>query len=167
MTGDDPDRPSEGMALPGTDGRILDASPEFVLYQAGNRQYVIDTTRDLVVRDQPVQGAVLDGDRLIKSAPNKPGRVNVVDPRSGRATGSHDLGVDCVPSELQHSGTLVYWSCASQDAAGVYDTATHRDYPAPSPGSCWATASWPRARSPVRCASPLCGPTAPPATSGP
>ncbi|QWQ40947.1 hypothetical protein KME66_07875 [Streptomyces sp. YPW6] len=134
VTGDDPDRPSEGMALPGTDGRILDASPEFVLYQAGNRQYVIDTTRDLVVRDQPVQGAVLDGDRLIKSAPNKPGRVNVVDPRSGRATGSHDLGVDCVPSELQHSGTLVYWSCASQDAAGVYDTATHRDYPAPVSG---------------------------------
>ncbi|MFE3373102.1 FlgD immunoglobulin-like domain containing protein [Streptomyces sp. NPDC059173] len=134
VTGDDPDRPSEDMALPGTDGRILDASPEFVLYQAGNRQYVIDTTRDLVVRDQPVQGAVLDGDRLIKSAPNKPGRVNVVDPRSGRATGSHDLGVDCVPSELQHSGTLVYWSCASQDAAGVYDTATHRDYPAPVSG---------------------------------
>ncbi|MFE9302997.1 FlgD immunoglobulin-like domain containing protein [Streptomyces sp. NPDC006856] len=134
VTGDAPDRPSEGMALPGTDGRILDASPEFVLYQAGNRQYVIDTTRDLVVRDQPVQGAVLDGDRLIKSAPNKPGRVNVVDPRSGRATGSHDLGVDCVPSELQHSGTLVYWSCASQDAAGVYDTATHRDYPAPVSG---------------------------------
>ncbi|MFJ7525349.1 FlgD immunoglobulin-like domain containing protein [Streptomyces griseus] len=134
VTGDDPERPSQGLVLPGTDGRILDASPEFVLYEAGGRQYVVDTARDLVVRDQPVQGAALDGDRLIKSAPGKPGTVNVVDPRSGRATGSHDLGVDCVPSELQAAGTLVYWSCASQDAAGVYDTATHRDFPAPVSG---------------------------------
>ncbi|MFE7454626.1 FlgD immunoglobulin-like domain containing protein [Streptomyces griseus] len=134
VTGDDPERPSQGLVLPGTGGRILDASPEFVLYEAGGRQYVVDTARDLVVRDQPVQGAALDGDRLIKPAPGKPGTVNVVDPRSGRATGSHDLGVDCVPSELQAAGTLVYWSCASQDAAGVYDTATHRDFPAPVSG---------------------------------
>ncbi|MFD8583472.1 FlgD immunoglobulin-like domain containing protein [Streptomyces californicus] len=134
VTGDDPDRPSEGLVLPGTGGRILDAAPEFVLYEAGGRQYVVDTARDLVVRDQRAQGAVLDGDRLIKSAPGKPGTLNVVDPRTGRATASHDLGVDCVPSELQRSGTLVYWSCASQDAAGVYDTATHRDYPAPVSG---------------------------------
>ncbi|NEB83637.1 hypothetical protein G3I43_05480 [Streptomyces anulatus] len=131
VTGDDPEQPSDGLALPGTGGRILDASPEFVLYQAGGRQYVVDTARDLVVRDQPAQGAVLDGDRLIKSAPSKPGTVNVVDPRTGTVTGTHDIGTDCVPGELQRSGTLLYWSCAAQDAAGVYDTATHRDYPAP------------------------------------
>ncbi|MFJ6143228.1 FlgD immunoglobulin-like domain containing protein [Streptomyces anulatus] len=131
VTGDDPEQPSDGLALPGTGGRILDASPEFVLYQAGGRQYVVDTARNLVVRDQPAQGAVLDGDRLIKSAPSKPGTVNVVDPRTGTVTGTHDIGTDCVPGELQRSGTLLYWSCAAQDAAGVYDTATHRDYPAP------------------------------------
>lgn len=135
VTGDDPEQPSEGLVLPGTGGRILDASPEFVLYEAGGRSYVVDTARDLVVRDQPAQGAVLDGDRLITSAPGRPGTVNVVDPRSGRATANHDLGVDCVPGELQRSGTLVYWSCASEDAAGVYDTATHRDYPAPVSGA--------------------------------
>ncbi|MFJ8252300.1 FlgD immunoglobulin-like domain containing protein [Streptomyces sp. NPDC094466] len=134
VTGDDPEQPSVGLVLPGTGGRILDASPEFVLYEAGGRSYVVDTARDLVVHDQPAQGAVLDGDRLITSAPGRPGTVNVVDPRSGRATANHDLGVDCVPGELQRSGTLVYWSCASEDAAGVYDTATHRDYPAPVSG---------------------------------
>ncbi|MFD4339773.1 FlgD immunoglobulin-like domain containing protein [Streptomyces anulatus] len=131
VTGDDPEQPSDGLVLPGTGGRVLDASPEFVLYQAGGRQYVVDTARDLVVRDQPAQGAVLDGDRLVKSAPSKPGTVNVVDPRTGTVTGTHDIGTDCVPGELQRSGTLLYWSCAAQDAAGVYDTATHRDYPAP------------------------------------
>lgn len=134
VNGDDPDQQAPGLPLPGTGGRILDASPEFVLYQAGGRQYVVDTARDLVVRDQPAQGAVLDGDRLIKSAPSKPGTVNVVNPRTGTVTGTHDIGSDCVPSELQRSGTLLYWSCASADAAGVYDTASHRDYPAPVSG---------------------------------
>lgn len=134
VTGDDPEQQSQGLALPGTGGRLLGASPEFVLYEAGGRSHVVDTARDLVVRDQPVQGAVLDGDRLIESVPGNPGTVNVVDPRSGRATANHDLAVDCVPSELQRSGTLLYWSCASEDAAGVYDTATHRDYPAPVSG---------------------------------
>ncbi|WP_228989994.1 FlgD immunoglobulin-like domain containing protein [Streptomyces sp. DH8] len=134
VTGDDPDRPSEALVLPGTGGRILDASPEFVLYEAGGRQYVVDTARDVVVRDQSAQGSVLDGDRLVKSAPNKPGVVNVVDPRTGTVTGTHDIGTDCVPRELQRSGTLLYWSCPSVDAAGVYDTATHRDYPAPTTG---------------------------------
>ncbi|MEU4175960.1 FlgD immunoglobulin-like domain containing protein [Streptomyces sp. NPDC026589] len=133
VTGDDPDHQTEGIPLADMNGlgRIIDTSPEFVLYEAGGRQYVVDIVGDRVVRDQRAQGAALAGDRLYKSAPGKPGTVNVVDPRSGRATGSHDLGVDCVPSELQVSGSLVYWSCASQDAAGVYDTATHRDYPAP------------------------------------
>ncbi|MEU3707462.1 FlgD immunoglobulin-like domain containing protein [Streptomyces anulatus] len=134
VTGDDPDQQAPGLPLPGTGGRILGASPEFVLYQAGGRQYVVDTARDLVVRDQPAQGAVLDGDRLIKSAPSKPGTVNVVNPRTGTVTGTHDIGSDCVPGELQRSGTLLYWSCASEDAAGVYDTASHRDYPAPVSG---------------------------------
>lgn len=134
VTGDDPDRQTEGLPLPGTGGRIVDAAPELVLYQAGGRQYVIDTARDLVVREQPAQGAVLDGNLLYKSAPSKPGRVNVVDPRTGAVTRTHDIGSDCVPGELQRSGTLLYWSCASKDAAGVYDTATHRDYPAPESG---------------------------------
>lgn len=134
VTGDDPDQEAPGLPLPGTGGRILGASPEFVLYQAGGRQYVVDTARDLVVRDQPAQGAVLDGDRLVKSAPSKPGTVNVVNPRTGTVTGTHDIGSDCVPGELQRSGTLLYWSCASEDAAGVYDTASHRDYPAPVSG---------------------------------
>ncbi|MFD8471402.1 FlgD immunoglobulin-like domain containing protein [Streptomyces globisporus] len=134
VTGDDPGRQDGGIPLADMNGlgRIVDTSPEFVLYESGGRQYVVDIAHDLVVRDQRAQGAALAGDRLYKSAPGKPGTVNVVDPRSGRATASHDLGVDCVPSELQVSGSLVYWSCASRDAAGVYDTVTHRDYPAPA-----------------------------------
>ncbi|MFE7392179.1 FlgD immunoglobulin-like domain containing protein [Streptomyces sp. NPDC057582] len=134
VTGDDPEHPADNFPLPGTDGRILDTAPEFVLYEAGGHQYVVDTARDLIVREQPAQAAVLEQKKLFKPALNKPGTVKVINLRSGKLTGTIDLGSACIPNELQYSGTLLYWSCASQDAAGVRDLATGHTYPAPAYG---------------------------------
>ncbi|GGM16544.1 hypothetical protein GCM10010129_70890 [Streptomyces fumigatiscleroticus] len=134
VTGDDPDHPADSVPLPGTDGRILDTAPQFVLYEAGGRQYVVDTVHDRIVREQPAQAAVLEQQRLFKAAPNKPGTVKVIDLSSGEVTATVDLGSACVPGELQHSGTLLYWSCAAQDAAGVRDLATGHTYAAPASG---------------------------------
>ncbi|MEU8529293.1 FlgD immunoglobulin-like domain containing protein [Streptomyces sp. NPDC048629] len=134
VTGDDPEHPADSFTLPGRDGRILDAAPEFVLYEAAGRQYVVDTARDVVVREQPAQGAVLDQKRLLKAAPKNPGTVKVVNVLTGNVTRTIELGTACVPNELQRSGSLLYWSCASQDAAGVRDLATGHTYPAPTSG---------------------------------
>ncbi|MFF8288995.1 FlgD immunoglobulin-like domain containing protein [Streptomyces sp. NPDC016309] len=134
VTGDDPGHPVDSLPLPGTNGRIVDAAPEFVLYEAGGRQYVVDTARDRVVREQPVQAAVLEQNTLFKPAPKSPGTVKVVNLRSGKVAGSVTLGSGCVPDELQHSGTLLYWSCAGKGTAGVRDLATGRTYPAPASG---------------------------------
>ncbi|MFD8273001.1 FlgD immunoglobulin-like domain containing protein [Streptomyces flaveolus] len=134
MTGDDPEHPADSFPLPGTGGRILDAAPEFVLYEAGGRQYVVDTARDLVVREQPAQAAALDQKRLFKPALNQPGKVKEINVRSGELIRTVDLGSSCVPDELQYSGSLLYWSCASKDAAGVRDLTTGRTYPAPATG---------------------------------
>ncbi|WP_077797298.1 FlgD immunoglobulin-like domain containing protein [Streptomyces sp. JHA26] len=134
VTGDDPEHPADSVPLPGTGGRILDTAPEFVLYEAGGRQYVVDTSRDRVVREQPAQAAALDRKRLFKPAPNRPGKVKEINVRSGELIRTVDLGSACVPDELQYSGTLLYWSCASKDAAGVRDLATGRTYPAPAAG---------------------------------
>lgn len=134
VTGDDPQRPADTFPLPGTGGRILDAAPQFVLYEAGGRQYVVDTARDLVVREQPAQAAALEQDKLFKPARDKPGKVKVINLRSGKVTGTTGIGAACVPDELQHSGTLLYWSCASASTAGVRDLATGRTYPAPASG---------------------------------
>ncbi|MET8568997.1 FlgD immunoglobulin-like domain containing protein [Streptomyces sp. NPDC004783] len=134
VTGDDPEHPEDSFPLPGTGGRILDAAPEFVLYEAGGRQYVVDTARDLVVREQRAQAAALDQKRLFKPALNDPGTVKVINVRSGNLISTLDLGTACVPDELQSSGTLLYWSCASQGAAGVRDLETGRSYPAPATG---------------------------------
>ncbi|MER6847526.1 FlgD immunoglobulin-like domain containing protein [Streptomyces flaveolus] len=134
VTGDDPEHPADSFPLPGTGGRILDAAPEFVLYEAGGRQYVVDTARDLVVREQPAQAAALDQKRLFKPALNQPGKVKEINVRSGELIRTVDLGSSCVPDELQYSGSLLYWSCASKDAAGVRDLTTGRTYPAPATG---------------------------------
>ncbi|WP_225630790.1 FlgD immunoglobulin-like domain containing protein [Streptomyces solaniscabiei] len=134
VTGDDPEHPADSFPLPGTGGRILDTAPEFVLYEAGGRQYVVDTARDLVVREQPAQAAALDQKRLFKPALNQPGKVKEINVRSGDLIRTVDLGSACVPDELQYSGSLLYWSCASKDAAGVRDLATGHTYPAPAAG---------------------------------
>lgn len=135
VTGDDPEHPADSFPLPGTGGRILDTAPEFVLYEADGRQYVVDTAHDRIVRQQPAQAAVLEQKWLLKPALNNPGTVKVVNVRTGTVTGTIALGTACVPNELQRSGTLLYWSCASQDAAGVRDLATGRTYPAPASGA--------------------------------
>jgi hypothetical protein len=134
VTGDDPKQPADSLPLPGANGRILGTAPEFVLYEAAGTQYVVDTARDLVVREQPSQAAVLDQDRLFKSAPKKPGTVNVVNARTGSVTSTVSLGAACVPDELQSSGTLLYWSCAAQNTAGVRDLATGQTFFAPASG---------------------------------
>ncbi|MFF2852895.1 FlgD immunoglobulin-like domain containing protein [Streptomyces sp. NPDC058001] len=135
VTGDDPEHPADSFPLPGTDGRIIDTAPEFVLYEADGRQYVVDTARDVIVREQPAQAAVLEQKWLLKAAPNKPGSVRVFNLLTGNLTETVALGTACVPNELQRSGTLLYWSCASQDAAGVRDLASGRTYPAPASGA--------------------------------
>ncbi|WP_392958154.1 FlgD immunoglobulin-like domain containing protein [Streptomyces sp. LN245] len=135
LTGDDPDHAADSLPLPGTDGRILDTAPEFVLYEAAGRQYVVDTARDRIVREQPAQAAALEQKWLLKAARNTPGTVKVLNARTGVLTETIELGTACVPDELQRSGTLLYWSCASQDAAGVRDLATGRTYPAPVSGA--------------------------------
>ncbi|MFB7494249.1 FlgD immunoglobulin-like domain containing protein [Streptomyces sp. NPDC056161] len=134
VTGDDPDHPADSFPLPGQYGRILDAAPEFVLYEADGEQYVVDTARDLIVREQPAQAAVLDQKRLLKPALNQPGTVKVINVRSGSLLDTVDLGSACVPDELQLGGTLLYWSCAAQHTAGVRDLATGQTFPAPASG---------------------------------
>ncbi|MEW2551986.1 FlgD immunoglobulin-like domain containing protein [Streptomyces zhihengii] len=135
VTGDDPRQPADTFALPHADGRIAGVSPEFLLYRAGGRVLVVDTARDRIVRDLPEQAAALDHGTLLVASRWLPGTVHGIDLRSGRITGALRTGASCVPDELQSSGTLLYWSCAGQDTAGVRDRATGRTWPAPATGT--------------------------------
>ncbi|MEU0805169.1 FlgD immunoglobulin-like domain containing protein [Streptomyces sp. NPDC005970] len=138
VTGDDPDRPVDRLPLPGADGRILDISPEYVLYESQGplkRQYVIDIVRDRIVREQAAQAAALDYATLWTPSPDRPGTVIATDLRTGKQTDTVSLGASCTPEELQSNGALLYWSCPEQDQAGVQDPDTGTAYPAPATGA--------------------------------
>ncbi|MES4903443.1 MULTISPECIES: FlgD immunoglobulin-like domain containing protein [unclassified Streptomyces] len=135
VTGDDPDRPVDRLPLPASDGRILDVSPEYVLYQSQGpyqRQYVIDIVRDRIVEEQAVQAAALDYSTLWTASPDRPGTVIATDLRTGKQTDTVSLGASCTPEELQSNGTLLYWSCPEQGKAGVQNPASGRAYSAPA-----------------------------------
>lgn len=135
VTGDDPRQPADTFALPHADGRITAVSPEFLLYRAGGRLLVVDTARDRIVHDLPDQAAALDHGTLLVPSRWLPGTVGAVDLRDGGITRLLRTGASCVPDELQSSGTLLYWSCAGRDTAGVRDRATGRSWPAPATGT--------------------------------
>ncbi|MEU5641160.1 FlgD immunoglobulin-like domain containing protein [Streptomyces milbemycinicus] len=136
VTGDDPDQPVDRLPLPATDGRILDVSPEYVLYESQGpykRQYVIDIVRDRIVKEQaPQAAAALDYATLWTPSPDRPGTVIATNLRTGKQTDTVTLGASCTPEELQSNGTLLYWSCPDQGKAGVQDPASGRTYPAPA-----------------------------------
>ncbi|MGY0055736.1 FlgD immunoglobulin-like domain containing protein [Streptomyces sp. LZ34] len=135
VTGDDPDRPADRLPLPAAGGRILDVSPEYVLYESQGpykRQYVIDIVRDRIVREQATQAAALDYATLWTPSPDRPGTVIATDLQTGKQTDTVSLGTSCTPEELQSNGTLLYWSCPEQGEAGVQDPATGLTYPASS-----------------------------------
>jgi hypothetical protein len=120
VTGDAPDRPVDRLPLPAADGRILDVSPEYVLYESKGpyqRQYVIDIVRDRIVKEQAIQAAALDYSTLWTPSPDRPGTVIATDLRTGKQTDTLSLGASCTPEELQSNGTLLYWSCPPRGTA--------------------------------------------------
>ncbi|GGP33826.1 hypothetical protein [Streptomyces melanogenes] len=135
VTGDDPAKSGDRLPLPAAGGRIVDVSPEFLLYRApgaDGRNYVVDTARDKIVQEQPAQAAALDHSTLWTAQPNGSGTLIATDLRTGAERGAVALQAGCVPDELQSNGKLIYWSCTGQDRAGVYDAAADLAYPAPA-----------------------------------
>ncbi|MFD9484350.1 hypothetical protein ACFWBX_10155 [Streptomyces sp. NPDC059991] len=136
VTGDDPAKSGDRLPLPAAGGRIVDVSPEFLLYRApgaDGKNYVVDTARDRIVQEQPAQAAAsLDHSTLWTAQPNSSGTLIATDLRTGEQRGAIALQSGCVPDELQSNGRLVYWSCTGQDRAGVYDAAADVAYPAPA-----------------------------------
>ncbi|WP_225849799.1 VCBS repeat-containing protein [Streptomyces sp. HPF1205] len=130
VTADDTD----GVPLPSAGGRILDVSPQYVLYEAGDgtgRQYVVDIAQNRVVRAQDAQASALDWSTMWTPSPATAGTVVATSLRTGAIVRTVSLGSGCAPDDLRSNGRLLYWSCAGQHKAGVRDVTTGRDYGAP------------------------------------
>ncbi|MFG2123440.1 FG-GAP-like repeat-containing protein [Streptomyces sp. NPDC048710] len=125
------DDPEGDIALPATDGRILDVSPQYVLYAGGGKQYVVDITAGKVVRELTAQAAVLDYGTLWTPSTTA-GQVVATNLRTGKAVRTVETGGSCTPNDLRANGTLLYWSCAAQNKAGIKNLSyMDRTYPAP------------------------------------
>ncbi|OAR23257.1 hypothetical protein A8W25_27565 [Streptomyces sp. ERV7] len=133
VTGDDPAKPGHRLPLPAAGGRIVDVSPQYLLYRApgaDGRNYVVDTAHDKIVQEQAAPAATLDHSTLWTAQPNSSGTLIATDLRTGEQRGAIALQAGCVPDDLQTNGKLIYWSCTSQDRAGVYDATADVAYPA-------------------------------------
>ncbi|MFJ9818688.1 FG-GAP-like repeat-containing protein [Streptomyces sp. NPDC101151] len=114
--------PSGPIALPAKNGRILDVSPQYVLYTGGGKQYVVDITAGTVVREQKAQAAVLDHSTLWTPSATA-GQVVATSLRTGKAVRTVDTGGGCTPDDLRTNGTLLYWSCRALQKAGIKNLA--------------------------------------------
>ncbi|MFF8726922.1 FG-GAP-like repeat-containing protein [Streptomyces sp. NPDC015171] len=112
------DDPAGNIPLPAADGRILDVSPQYVLYQGGGRQYVVDITAGKVVREQRAQAAALDYSTLWTPGAAA-GQITGTSLRTGKTVRTLTADGNCVPGDLRTNGTLLYWSCPAQKKAGI------------------------------------------------
>jgi FG-GAP-like repeat/FlgD Ig-like domain len=132
VTADDP----APVVLPASGGRILDVSPQYVLYEAGDaarEQYVVDIAQNRIVRQQAHQAAVLDYATLWTPSTAEGGTAVATDLRTGAVVRTVTLhGADCVPDDLRTNGTLLYWNCSGPQRAAVQEIDRDRSYPAPS-----------------------------------
>ncbi|MFJ1972906.1 FG-GAP-like repeat-containing protein [Streptomyces sp. NPDC087903] len=128
------DDPAGDIALPATGGRILDVSPQYVLYAGSGgtgTQYVVDIAAGEVVREQEAQAAALDHATLWTPSTTG-GSVVATSLRTGEVLRTVDAAPGCTPDDLRTNGTLLYWSCAGLHKAGIKKLdGTGQAYPAP------------------------------------
>ncbi|UYQ63079.1 hypothetical protein [Streptomyces peucetius] len=111
---------------------VTDASNDHLIHTvpaaAGTRSVVRTWGKEVSAH---TGGAALWG-HLLWTAGRDKGTAALTDLSTGRQLGTHHLGSDCVPQELQAAGRWLYWSCGADGPAGVYDRTTRMSKAVPS-----------------------------------
>ncbi|MER8046106.1 FlgD immunoglobulin-like domain containing protein [Streptomyces sp. NPDC094032] len=105
--------------------QVVDAAGRYVLAKSGDMTYAtdldIDNSNESELRLALANSAAaLWGSQVWKPAPTK-GTVNAYDLAKNTTSPALNIGSACVPSELQAVGRWLYWACAAEAKAGVYD----------------------------------------------
>ncbi|MEU8765289.1 FlgD immunoglobulin-like domain containing protein, partial [Streptomyces sp. NPDC048659] len=121
-------------ALPGS-GTVVDGAGRYVLVKSGDTTYAADLDIDSMHKNEVRltlvnSAAALWGSQVWKPAPAK-GTVNAYDMKTGTTSPALNLGSACVPSELQAVGRWLYWACAAEAKAGVYDRTLKKNVAVP------------------------------------
>ncbi|NBM17083.1 VCBS repeat-containing protein [Streptomyces sp. GC420] len=120
------------LTVPGFYGEVEAAQGRYTLLSGGTsrKQFVVDWTQSKVVSTRTADAAALWDRQLWTTTPTA-GHLSMS--RLGSTVPAVDVNVGsaCVPSELQVNGRFVYWACAAQGKAGVFDRSRGRSVAVP------------------------------------
>ncbi|MET9451099.1 FG-GAP repeat domain-containing protein [Streptomyces cinerochromogenes] len=120
------------IAVPGFSGEVEAAEGRYALLSGGTnrKQYVVDWTQSKVVSTRTANAAALWDGQLWTTA-STAGHLSMS--RLGSSVPAIDVNVGsaCAPNELQAHGRFVYWACAAQSKAGVFDRSLGRSVAVP------------------------------------
>ncbi|WP_075779134.1 FG-GAP repeat domain-containing protein [Streptomyces acidiscabies] len=120
------------LTVPGFFGEVEAAEGRYALLSGGanGKQFVVDWTQSKVVSTRTANAAAL-WDGQLWTTTSTAGRLSMSRLGSTAAV-DVNVGSACVPSELQVNGRFVYWACAAQKKAGVFDRSRGRSTAVPT-----------------------------------
>ncbi|MFH9969033.1 FG-GAP repeat domain-containing protein [Streptomyces mirabilis] len=113
-------------------GEVSAAEGRYALLSGGpnRKQFLVDWTQSKVVSTRTAVAAALRDGQLWTTT-STAGHLSMSRLGSTAAAVDVNLGSACVPSELQVNGRFVYWACAAQKKAGVFDRSRGRSVAVP------------------------------------
>lgn len=120
------------LTVDGFYGEVSAAEGRYALLSGGpnRKQFLVDWTQSKVVSTRTAVAATL-WDGQLWTTTSTAGHLSMSRLGSTAAALDINVGSPCVPSELQVNGRFVYWACAAQQKAGVFDRSRGRSVAVP------------------------------------
>lgn len=120
------------LTVDGFYGEVSAAEGRYALLSGGpnRKQFLVDWTQSKVVSTRTAVAATL-WDGQLWTTTSTAGHLSMSRLGSTASAVDVNVGSACVPSELQVNGRFVYWTCAAQKKAGVFDRSRGRSVSVP------------------------------------
>ena len=121
------------LTVPGFYGDVSAVEGRYALLSGAptQKQFLVDWTQSKVVSTRTAVAATL-WDGQLWTTTSTAGHLSMTRLGSTAAAVDVNVGSACVPSELQVNGRFVYWACAAQSKAGVFDRSRGRSVAVPA-----------------------------------
>jgi hypothetical protein len=120
------------LTVDGFYGEVIAAEGRYALLSGGptHKHFLVDWTQSKVISTRTAAAATL-WDGQLWTTTSTAGHLSMSRLGSSAAAVEVNVGSACVPSELQVHGRFVYWACAAQQKAGVFDRSRGRSLSVP------------------------------------
>ncbi|MFC8349567.1 FG-GAP repeat domain-containing protein [Streptomyces sp. NPDC057280] len=120
------------LVVEGFYGEVSAAQGRYALLSGGpnHKHFLVDWTQSKVVATRKAVAATL-WDGQVWTTTSTAGHLSMSRLGSTAAAVDVNVGSACVPNDLQANGRFVYWACAAQQKAGVFDRSRGRSVAVP------------------------------------